>query len=414
MTSPLPPAMSAGRNVDPVEDRNNILFNDFDSLGISVPLETTRYAFIGMFLNRALNLKNVNDILEPSASPLNANETAKCIEILPQIAVPPDLWLQPQIHIPFVKLKVSILKEVNTLLQESLDASQSGTSPPFNEASITLLERQIISSNLLEFLKQDTETEMRFDSLNEADEDQNSLEGSSPVLGMRNSLVLELRSFSLLSSNSDLKSGNRTRLSSFSRDLKTSTKKFSFLALPNSKIGPPNEEYKIKTPPQTPPLTSPISNAPGVVGLSRRDSSHSLANGLFAKSRLYGKIKKKRELAALLTSSTTSPAIASPSMSSQRRSSAPDLYVARRGSSQISLTRQCDNQKDKHEYYCQLQKLAAKTGETLKFLNQRSPNASLLHLMEFIKASVFKFVIIDISHMIVIYGHLRVLEPRLK
>lgn len=328
--------------------------------------------------------------------------------------MPSDLWLQPQICIPSISLKISVLKEVNTLLRESLEAIQTGELPPFNEASITLLERQIKTSNLLEFPRLDSEAEMRFDSLNEADEDQTSLEEESPVSEKRHTPILDLRSFSLSSNASSLKSSNRTRMSSFSRDLKTSTRKFSFLALPNSKIGPPDDESRMHTPPQTPPLTLPISATTSGLNSSLRDSSHSLANGLLAKSRLYSKIKKRRELAALATSSTTSTAVATPTTPSMRRASAPELPDARRGSSQISLSRQFDSQKDKHEYYCLLRSLATYTREILKFLNQRNPKSSLVQLMEFIKTIVFKFVIIDVTHMIIDYGHLRVLEPQLQ
>lgn len=404
--------MSAGRTVDSVDD-GTILFSDFDSLGISVPLETTKYAFIEMFLSRALNLKNVGDILEPpEASQPQTKKKTKNVEILPQIAVPPDLWLQSQLCIVSIKMKIDILKEVNALLDEALETIQNGELPPLRETSINLLQQQIKAGNFLEFPRSDSEAELRFDSLNEIDEDQTSLEEESPISEKRHTPVLDLRSFSLSSNASSLKSSSRIRMSSFSRDLKSSTRKFSFLALPNSKIGPPDEENKIHTPPQTPPVTLPVSNAPGGLGSSLRDSSYSLANGLLAKSRLYSKIKKRRELATLITSASTNPAIASPTTLSMRRSSAPELPDTRRGSSQISVSRQYGSPKDKHEYYCQLRNLAARTREMIKFLNQRNQNSSLVQLMEFIKTLVFKFVIIDVSHMIIEYGHLQVLDPQ--
>lgn len=409
MTSPLPPAMSAGRVVDPLDDTNGFNFHDFDALQLSVPVETTKYDFVEKFLTRVMNLKRPNDILLFGESNLKlSKKRPKCVEILPQVAVPPDLWLEPQIAIQYIKIKNAVLKEVNQHLRQCLDALRDGESPPFDESVLLVLESRIKESNFLDFARSDSETEFRFSSLNEEDEEESPSTEEESLMIEKKATPLPDRPISRSRTTSGSFSHNMGRLSSFSRDIKSSTRKFSFLSHQNTKHNT-DDQIKCYTPPQTPPQSLPIIPTPSLSSsTSQRDVSHS---SLLSKSKLYKKIKKRRELAALVSTTATSVASMNSGTSMKRKSNANE-YQEKKTTTPFTTTQQYDNQKDKYEYYCQLGELAKCTGELIKHLNQTSYKHELVLLMDFIKAVVFKFILIDVSHMIIDYGHIRMYGPQ--
>lgn len=399
--------MVAGRKL-PLPEPDTFRLEDFKSLHLSVPLESTKYAFISMFLRRVLNLRSHMLIQETADLKAQISSRAKHpVEILPQVTVPSDLWLVHDIVIRNISVKTTILHEVNTLLLLYVDSLQTNELFLIDEFLLLSLEKRINDQNLGDFNnKQDPEP--YFNSLNEEEEyEENADEDESVFLRRTVTGVSDLilsRATSLPLSTTSSKNGNR--LSNFSRELVANKRKFSFLSLPPLPVATEEKQLLQST---KPVQTLPELNALTQLSPGQKDtfSAHSIANGLLSKSRIYNKMKKRRELANLVASAPNSITSASSDPLSRGKSNPHELdaKISFNTAFQLSAAHRAENQRRKHEYYLQTKILGELTQILVGFFGKSGLRANLIRLMEFIKDSVFKFILVDICHMLVEYGH---------
>lgn len=83
-------------------------------------LKQLKYAFMSMLLLRVLNLEDEQTIVLGTALEMAKLAQKSPPEILPQIAVPPTLWLQEDVVLHELKIKVALLREINGMLQKFL------------------------------------------------------------------------------------------------------------------------------------------------------------------------------------------------------------------------------------------------------------------------------------------------------
>lgn len=376
----------------------NPALDDFRKLLLSVPLESTKYSFMSTFLDGVLNLTNENDILNPAE--LYASPQDRVFEIIPQIAVPPDLWTKNGITIKSIKIKKVLLKNVNALLYQFLEALNNEELFLVEEQAILDFEKQVDDFKLLEFQEEEEEQESRFGSLKEDQEDYDD-DIPSPNLNLPVTNSSDVMSSSSTAVSNSIKSSHR--LSSFSRELMSGRRRKSQLNLNNPKINIPAENGKEKpqfySPPQSPVLQAPVTPTLAPKG--------SQLNSLLSKSKIYKQIQKRRELGALINSSNSLT-----SSNPQRHTSASldqqeSFSFTNRRVSQNAASQKAENQRDKYEYYVQARALADIITLLVGFIGKSGSRANLKRVMEFIKSSIFKFIVVDIAHMIIQRGNFK-------
>lgn len=407
--------MATSRDL-PLLDTESFSLDEFKSLHISTPLEASKYSFISMFLSRALNLSSDTLLLDSAGADLhNGSRTKLPVELLPHVAVPADLWLVHDIVIRALLVKIPILREVNALLLLYAESLRTGELFLIDEALLVHLENQIVHNHLFDYTIHDPEPP--FESLAEVEEfEEHPDEESSVFLRRSVSLSSGMPGLSRASSRSVSNSHKSfNRISSFSRELVGNKRKTSLISLPPS-LPVAKEEPSIS--PGSSPLGLPVLPTTPQFSSSHRDSNfsaHSIASGLLSKSRIYNMMKKRRELANLVTSLPASVSSANSTPSTKRKSHPYDtdskngLRVSR-----LTAVQKAENQRQKHEYYLQVKMLGELTHTLVGFLGKSGLRANLMRLMEFIKNCVFKFILVDICHMIVDYGHYKLRYGALK
>lgn len=113
----------------------------FQSLSLSIPVETTKYTFICLFLTRVLNIKDESHIRTKELA-----KRKRPVEILPGIVVPPDLWLKDEVIPKDIKIKTNVLHEINTMLEKDGDA---------DAATLSYYEKILSAYGFLEIAKRD-------------------------------------------------------------------------------------------------------------------------------------------------------------------------------------------------------------------------------------------------------------------
>lgn len=459
--------------------------DDFALLQIAVPLESSKYSFIPMFLGRVLNLEN--DLLLLDLSP-QKTKPKRPVEVLPQVLVPLDLWLIQDIGIRQLRLKTAILREVNSLLLLYAEQLRADRVFLIDDAALAAVERRVVENRLIDFSGRDASPE-RFDALSEADELDDTPDEQADeeyLLFLHRSTADAPDTLSRASTRPASASGSLHRILTFLRELVGSKRKFTFLTLSS------HEERLQKSPVSLPTMAhSPAFNSQtnssvispsngsingslhtannsnsdtmrsghenghggnpyGSLGVrdghsySSRDVSstqgihnnnhrtlvllpttalpvmpttqrahtlpllhaappmpapkellHGLASGFLAKSRIYSRMKKRRELGQLVASTATSVSAAS----------TPSQRIRQEEQNQLTASQRAENQRGKHEYYLQTKLLAELTQVLVGYLGKSGVRASLVRLMEFIKNSVFKFILVDMCQMVLDYGH---------
>ncbi|KAM9888666.1 hypothetical protein OXX69_013015, partial [Metschnikowia pulcherrima] len=88
------------------------------ALSLSATFENTKYSFMSMFISRVLNLRDENQISNPTLDA--STKRSPNAEILPQITIPQDLWQASEISIKNVKEKTEALEAANAILAQIL------------------------------------------------------------------------------------------------------------------------------------------------------------------------------------------------------------------------------------------------------------------------------------------------------
>lgn len=480
--------MSVGETIEQATDATA---DTFQSLSLSIPIETTRFTFICLFITRVLNLKDENKIIsEPnsittlqnkSTSSVSTNNTnsknnsqqkkKRPIEILPGIAIPKDLWLKDEIIIKDIKIKISMLHEINSMLQKEIDSVQSyDKAIDLDLTTLSYYEKLLNAYKFLEISKRDifpihykkSTMDLSFkedddileeDGLEENDQiDETNLENnndhklnsfsrtsiSNPNVSPTNTLNYATspianrdnnnNSYQLTQTmtNSTVATATTTkRISALSRDIMSSRKRFLTLLSHNNTANN-------GSPPMG--LDAPSDISPSNMNFIDEDNKKQQAlNSLLAKSKLYNKIKRHRELSTSTNSTTSnhssflysnrnsiSTTNTSNSTNSRRRASSnvttPDfndrlllqpIRIPAISFTSLNNKQKQENQKLKLNYYMELNNLNKLTSLILSILNKSIQSHNLIKLIEFIKNFVFKFIIIDVSQMIIDYGYFK-------
>lgn len=478
-----------------IEETANATADTFKSLSLSLPFETTKYTFICLFLTRVLNLKDEakitqlvnNNSSDSIATTLKPTKKKRPIEILPGIAIPNDLWLKEDVTIKDVKIKISLLQEINLMLENELESSKNYDKPieidlttlsyyeklltaykflqmPVRESFISNYKQKTIDLSLKEEeedeleendLFDDSKSLMRtssrtststsfFNSNNNSNSSINRNQITSPQSNFNTTSPNpnnNMFSYTLTQTPTNSSSAPNKRISNLTGGFMSSRKRFSTLLGNNSNQNQnqnlnSNINYNngiISTPySEYPPSNNEIS--PGTV--DEDGKKQQALNNLLAKLKLYHKIKKHRELSSSLNSNTLghssfsysnrnsiSTTNTSNSAHSRRRASStvttPDfnerslmqpVRIPMIQFPTLSPVQKQENQKIKLEYYVQLKRLTNIISSMIDNINKSVHSHNLIKLVEFVKNYVFKFIIIDVSQMIIDYGYFKSMD----
>lgn len=350
---------------------------------VSNSLDSRRYAQIPRILSQVLNVDSTLILQQYASASVSADEVH---DFLPNISLPPDLWLQQDLVVKDVKVKIPLLKEINLMLAG--DVARLASPDPFyvDEAALLYYERLISAYDLLSFERNPPD----FEPLREDDEYLEEYDNMS-TLGKTLSFP-ETRQPRPVSSSS-----HKLRMSNLSRDFR----KLSFLGLHAHH----DDDETLKT------ASSPVATSTPQSSQNTSPASPHLPNkqmaGLLSKSkaRFYTKLKRRDSLSSVISTPTTVSSTNS-NASFRRKSNMSDDRSTRRSLTLSGIQRQ-DNQRDKHEYYTQVQSFVENITAVLPYLGKPGSRASLARLMDFLKTNVFKFIMIDVAMMLIDYAHLK-------
>ncbi|ODV68036.1 hypothetical protein HYPBUDRAFT_107019 [Hyphopichia burtonii NRRL Y-1933] len=405
-----------------IEETANATADTFKSLSLSLPFETTKYTFICLFLTRVLNLKDeakITQLVNNNSSDSIATTTLKPtkkkrpIEILPGIAIPNDLWLKEDVTIKDVKIKISLLQEINLMLENELESSQNYDKPiEIDLTTLSYYEKLLTAYKFLQMPVRESfisNYKQKTIDLSLKEEEEDELE-ENDLFDDSKSLMRTSSRTSTSTSNNSNQNQNQNLNSNINYN--------------NGIISTPYSEY--------PPSNNEIS--PGTV--DEDGKKQQALNNLLAKLKLYHKIKKHRELSSSLNSNTLghssfsysnrnsiSTTNTSNSAHSRRRASStvttPDfnerslmqpVRIPMIQFPTLSPVQKQENQKIKLEYYVQLKRLTNIISSMIDNINKSVHSHNLIKLVEFVKNYVFKFIIIDVSQMIIDYGYFKSMD----
>lgn len=337
---------------------------------------------------------------DSNPEPIMKSKITKSNELLPNIVFPEDIWLMDIISIKDIQIKTSILMEIikmiNTELLGEKDLSSIETSMNYYVKLLMAYKVYDVPVRVSSVY-----TPPDFSLKEEDDEDSHTVLKPTATYNSTHS-----------QSAPNINQPLAKRISGISRerDLLNSSKKrlLTFLGHDSS---------------------SSYSD------VSVNDEKPSF----MTKSRIYNKLKKHRDLSSSINSNSSASLLSNRSSvmttssvnsnNTRRRASstAPtDINESRLLASRqivppavvLTLEQRIENRKYKHEYYIQLCSLLDVCNKMISFLNHNETHSSnvlissskLVKLMEFIKTKVWKFIVIDISQMILDYAKLKVYE----
>lgn len=367
------------------------LSRPFQRLSLAIPIDAKRYFIMCRFFSIILNV----DSSSFEDGPAKVSELAKKepVELLPNVAFPADIWLRDDVAIKDARVKTTMLLEINSWLEQELTGA---TAEMNEEATLSYYEKLLRAYNFYEMPQRASLALMPDTVLREEDEDNAKAtpppQIQRPVLAPRPTLA---------------PNGTTKRVLVLLREIINSRKRF--LTLLGGHQEPPNgTQHRIL-----------------LVGLQQSevgDEDKQNFNNLLAKSKIYTKLKKNRELGLLILLLATASLYLNRSsvgtLHSQllhglrRRLLLMGGFEDPRGLMTLILPEQKrENRKAKCEYYIQLTKLFAVADTILKTLTEttdpKMSNTKLVRFLEFIKKKVFRFIIVDICLLVMDYGQAR-------
>lgn len=435
-------------------EQEEMLMSSFQRLSLAIPREPANFAFITLFLSRVLNLNNPDTLIR--ADPVHQFTTAppagRPTEVVPNIAVPADLWLVDNIQIKNVKIKTTMLAEINGILginkdqNSALDSDNSRLqkdSPLVDDNTLLYYEKLLAAYKVYEVPNRYSITSMSPVSASST---------ASPISSgpphARVDFPLKEEDNEEDADHDDTKLANTTSSQSSNGSLKTaetpthsSTKRVSgfgqrkrFLALMGQGHKGDEQGTTVSSQP-SPQLSLASPHTTQVSGNEEENKRQQALNSMLAKSRIYNKIKRHRESGSSFTSATSSGLSSRNSVSttttvlsgsSRRRSSAsygastdgemrsmaaPYLGMPLSPIPLLAPQQKSENRRAKYEYYVQLQDLLQTTEKVLA-MAMASPggDGGVTRFVEFIRKRVLRFIIIDVFQMIMDYGQLKAYE----
>ncbi|PVH14138.1 uncharacterized protein CXQ87_002263 [Candidozyma duobushaemuli] len=353
-------------------------------------LKSSKYAFMSMLLLRVLNLDDESEITKSSGlkESLKGSEAE---EVLPQITVPPTLWLEEHVALTESKIKVALLKEINGMLCKNVQTLQSDEIFLLDDTTLLYYEKLLNAYDFLKFNR----TVPSFEAFREDDEYEDYDDVSVyPEMSRRTSASDLARPGS--SARSVSSGSYKSRMSTLSRDFR----KLSFLGLNG-------HEEKDEQPPS--PI-SPMSAPPQRSSSGSATSPHphrDQFNTLLSKSKFYNKLRRRDSGASYSSALSTPTSMTSNTSNSSIRRKSSQGFQDKSPKDRLTDAQKQENQRSKLEYYVQVRELAENTQVLVNYLGKPGSRASLVRLMDFVKNNVFRLVLIDISAMIVEYAHLK-------
>lgn len=370
-------------------------------------LKLLKYAFMLMLLLRVLNLEDEQAMVGASAAAKAKLDEAEPPEVLPQITVPLTLWLQEDVVLAELKIKVALLREINSMLQKNVLTLQSEELFLLDDTTLMYYEKLLTAYDFLKFNR----PAPLFDALREDDEYEEYDDASSvSVYPSHPDSILRRTSASELarpgSSARLLSSGSyKSRMSTLSRDFR----KLSFLGLNGHPELPSHEKEDVSPPLPILPLSAPQRSflastfQPASLLHPHRDQ----LNALLSKLKFYNKLRRRDSAASYSSALSTPTSMTSNTSASSVRRKSSQGFTEKQPKKRLSDAQKQENQRSKLEYYVQVRELAENTKILVSFLGKPGSRASLVRLMDFVKNNVFRLVLIDISSMIVEYAHLK-------
>lgn len=373
----------------------------FQSLSLSIPVDTAKYKKMYLFLSKVLNVSDENVILESEEQGRQYILNKEPIEVLSRVYLPHDTWLKGEVTIKDIKIKSNMLLEINNMIENELPRTIDDV-VQIDDNVLNYYEKLLTAFKVYEIPSQEAESRHNSigDSLREEEEDDDtSIYDSNDISRIQTNV-----------STASLK----TRLSIFNGYSSRRSSSISAKKRILSNVGPSNDND-----------VNSISN-----GSKKNEEERKQGiNNILAKSRIYNKLKKHR-LTGPVTSNISSPSstpysnrnsvgttMTNSSYNSKRRGSStfasPEITEGRilnipspMENQPIILTsiQKQENQKDKFEYYSQMKRLKFLTRRVIKHLDHSQESYDLVKILEFVNKFVVKFIFIDISQMIILYG----------
>ncbi|KAF8004362.1 hypothetical protein HF325_001810 [Metschnikowia pulcherrima] len=360
------------------------------ALLLSATFENTKYSFMSMFISRVLNLKDENQIFNPTLDALiKRNPNA---EILPQITIPQDLWQASEIQ------KTEALEAANAILAQSLEELNEREYFTIDESLISSLKDRVTEQKFTELALES----LHFTSLPEDEELED--QGLDSIASLKH-LPTEADASSINSGSSRPSSFSGTRssrVSSISRDLMLGKRKLSIFGHHQQKSEPvPHGEDRKSVGLQhlTPNLTS-LTSLDTNTSQPASTQKASQINGLLLKSKFYNKLVKRRDLQALIPGLGSGSGALSSYRNSTSGTDPQDNTTLARSSYHMSDAQRAQNQRQKLEYYVQTRKLGDHVRQLAASFGRRDSHDDLVTLLEFVKNFIFRFVVVDICHML--------------
>ncbi|ODV77138.1 uncharacterized protein CANTADRAFT_8287 [Suhomyces tanzawaensis NRRL Y-17324] len=421
------------------DDSNGPNISTFQRLSLSIPIEAKNYSFIWLFLSTSLNLDSPDLFFSTNARPADppVPQPSGSLEGLPDVAFPTDLWLKDDICVRDVKIKTSVLQELNLSIEKEL----SSQSPLFEQQVLNYYDKLLTAYRVYDIPVRSSVSSVYTPpevSLREEDDEDGTSNGEDYVLEDSKSIA---RTTSNQSSTTSQKTSN-SALSGHQPSSATNTPTPSAGAnkhssqTSNKRVSALSREFTS----QRKRFLTMLGHEgnPETVPAEEEHKKQQVLNSLLAKSRIYNKIKKHRELSSSMSSNVSSPSsysnrnslttttTANSSTASRRRgssnyfASSPDINESRLlqqtpPSPPITLLtkeQKADNRKQKYDYYVQLTKLMDVSQLLVNYAlkanaSQNPNNLKVIEFIEFLKKKVLKFIIIDISQMLLDYAQLK-------
>lgn len=375
----------------------------FQSLSLSIPVDTAKYKKMYLFLSKVLNVSDENVILQTEEQGRHYIMNREPIEVLNRVYLPHDTWLKGEVTIKDIKIKSNMLLEINNMIEKELPGTIDQV-VQIDDTIINYYEKLLTAFKVYEIPCQEDESrhDSIGDSLKEEDDEDASLYDSNDISRTQTTI-----------STTSLK----TRLSIFNR---YSSRRSSSMSTKKGVLSTAGQSADTND-------ASSIVYPNGTV--KNEEERKKGFNNILTKSRIYNKLKKHR-LTGSVTSNISSPSntpysnrnsvsttMTYNSYNSRRRESSsfasPEITEGRiltipsPKENQLPIltaTQKQENQRDKFEYYSQMKRLKFLTRRVIKHLDHSQEAYDLVKILEFVNKYVVKFIFIDISQMIILYG----------
>lgn len=375
----------------------------FQSLSLSIPVDTAKYKKMYLFLSKVLNVSDENVILQTEEQGRHYIMNREPIEVLNRVYLPHDTWLKGEVTIKDIKIKSNMLLEINNMIEKELPGTIDQV-VQIDDTIINYYEKLLTAFKVYEIPCQEDESrhDSIGDSLKEEDDEDASLYDSNDISRTQTTI-----------STTSLK----TRLSIFNR---YSSRRSSSMSTKKGVLSTAGQSADTND-------ASSIVYPNGTV--KNEEERKKGFNNILTKSRIYNKLKKHR-LTGSVTSNISSPSntpysnrnsvsttMTYNSYNSRRRESSsfasPEITEGRiltipsPKENQLPIltaTQKQENQRDKFEYYSQMKRLKFLTRRVIKHLDHSQEAYDLIKILEFVNKYVVKFIFIDISQMIILYG----------